>query len=37
MAAQSDGVAWAASVDQAKQRANSEGKAILLDFTAAPQ
>jgi hypothetical protein len=33
---QSDGVAWEASLDQARRRACAEGKALLLDFQAGP-
>ncbi len=36
MPAQANGVVWEASVDQAKERARKESKAILLDFSAAP-
>jgi hypothetical protein len=36
MCAPSNGVAWEASLDQARQRARQEGRAVLLDFTAAP-
>jgi hypothetical protein len=36
MAAQGNGVAWAGSLDEAKERARKEGKPVLLDFSAAP-
>ena len=36
MSTQHDGVAWEASLDGAKERAQREGKPLLLDFTAAP-
>jgi hypothetical protein len=36
MTAQPNGVAWEASVDQARGRARKEAKPVLLDFSAAP-
>jgi hypothetical protein len=36
MAARTNGVAWEAAVDKARGRARSEGKPVLLDFSAAP-
>lgn len=36
MAAQGNGFTWEASMEQAKERARKEGKALLIDFTAAP-
>ena len=36
MVAQEKGVAWAGSLDQARERAKKEGKPVLIDFSAAP-
>jgi hypothetical protein len=36
MAALSEQIGWEASMQQAQQRAARGGKAILLDFSAAP-
>jgi len=33
---QSNGIAWEASLDEARERAHREGKALLLDFRTAP-
>jgi hypothetical protein len=37
MPTQAGPIAWEASLEQAQQRAASEGKAVLLDFSAAPE
>ncbi len=36
MAAQTNGVTWESSLEQAQARARKEGKPLLLDFSAAP-
>jgi hypothetical protein len=36
MAAQTNGMKWEASFDQAKGRAQKEARPLLLDFSAAP-
>jgi hypothetical protein len=36
MAAQSNGFAWEASLDKAKERARRDGRPLLADFSAAP-
>jgi hypothetical protein len=33
---QTKGIAWEASIDQAKERSRQEKKPVLLDFSAAP-
>ena len=36
MAEQGNGLAWAGSVEQAKDQARKQDKLVLLDFSAAP-
>ena len=36
MAEQGNGLAWAKSVDQAREEARKQDKLVLLDFSAAP-
>jgi hypothetical protein len=37
MAAVSETITWETSFERARERAGKEGKAILLDFSAAPE
>jgi hypothetical protein len=37
MAATAEQVAWESSLEQGRERAAREGKAVLIDFSAAPQ
>jgi hypothetical protein len=37
MSAVSEPITWETSLPQAQERAGREGKAVLLDFSAAPQ
>jgi hypothetical protein len=37
MPAQTEQITWGTSLSEARKRAAQEGKAILLDFSAAPE
>jgi hypothetical protein len=37
MAVETERIAWEKSLDKARERAAKEGKAVLIDFSAAPQ
>ena len=37
MVAQAERIAWATSLDEARQRGAQEGRPLLIDFSAAPE